>query len=107
MIRSALEADGQRCIVVTLNGGHLLVGRSLKRADSLTIKFITAMALAEYVGYWNGTADGKAIRAAIAELDPEAREMLAEMAGESIKRQRYILSHIKALGQSRGAEPAA
>jgi hypothetical protein len=65
MIRSAIELDGQRVINVTLNGAHLLVSRSLKRADSLLLRFIISLAIVEYLQFWGNAPDGKPLRAAI------------------------------------------
>jgi hypothetical protein len=60
-----------------LNASHLIVSRALKRVDTVIVKFLLSLALAEYVGFWRGKArhDGGALREAIirlAAIEPEA-----------------------------------
>jgi hypothetical protein len=75
-VRSVLGKGGERIIQLWLNAGHLVVSRSLTRADTLIIKFLLCLALAEYIGFWRGRArhDGGALREAIiqqAAIEPE------------------------------------
>ena len=75
-VRSVLGSGGERLIQLWLNAGHLIVSRSLARADTLLIKFLLCLALAEYVGFWQRKAryDGGALREAIirlAAIEPE------------------------------------
>ena len=50
--RSGICADGSRGIRVWLCPAHLLVSRALHRADNLTIRFLTALALVEFCAFW-------------------------------------------------------
>ena len=74
MVRSILGKAGERIIAITLNAGHLVVARSLRRTDTLLIRFLLSLALAEYVGFWRGKPDGQALGAALIEaasIEPE------------------------------------
>jgi hypothetical protein len=69
-VRSVLGSRGERIIQLWLSAGHLVVSRSLKRADTLLIRFLLCLALSEYVGFWKGRArhDGGALSRAIIQL---------------------------------------
>jgi hypothetical protein len=64
-IRSALGKNGERVIQLSLNASHLMVSRSLKRSDTLIVRFLLCMALAEYTGFWANRRDGRAVKAAL------------------------------------------
>ena len=53
--------DGSRGIRVWLSPAHLLVGRALNRADTLTIRFVVGLALVEFCAFWASTRDGAAV----------------------------------------------
>jgi hypothetical protein len=69
-VRSVLGATGERIIGLWLNAGHIVVSRSLTRADSVLIKFLLCLALSEYIGFWKVRArhDGGALSHAIIRL---------------------------------------
>lgn len=68
MVRSKRGAAGERSIHLWLNAGHLIVSRSLKRADTLVIRFLLCMAVAEYLNFWGNRFDGRSLRDAITKL---------------------------------------
>lgn len=73
-IRSALGKNGERVIQLSLNASHLMVSRSLKRADTLVVRFLLCLALAEYTGFWANRRDGRAVKAALVQaagIQPE------------------------------------
>lgn len=73
-VRSVLGTKGERNIHLSLNTNHLIVSRSLKRADTLLIRFLLCIALAEYLQFWGRRHDGQSLRAAItkaAGIEPE------------------------------------
>ena len=59
--RSGLFVNGTRGIRVSLASNHLLVTRSLSRADTLTIRFVVGLALVEFCAFWASTRDGAAV----------------------------------------------
>lgn len=65
MIRSALSSDGTRAIVIQLSSSDLLVGRALKKCDTLLVRFLCCASIAEYLNYWRKRSDGLAMRAAV------------------------------------------
>jgi hypothetical protein len=75
MVRSAILHDGTRSICLQLSSSDLLVGRVLRKADTLLVRFLCCASIAEYLNFWRKKADGLAMRAAImqtAELPPES-----------------------------------
>ena len=64
-IRSALGNGGERVIQLSLNAGHIIVSRSLKRADTLVVRFLLCLALPEYTVFWVNSGDGRAVKAAL------------------------------------------
>jgi hypothetical protein len=91
-VRSKLGPAGERFIDLSLNSGHILVSRSLKRADTLLVRFLLCMALAEYIGFWRGKPDGQAIKEAItkaAGIEPEnfwGLTLASKLAGSELLR---------------------
>jgi hypothetical protein len=91
-IRSKLGEAGERVIELSLNSGHILVSRSLKRADTLLVRFLLCMALAEYVGFWRGRHDGQILKEAIttaAGIEPEnfwGLTLASKLAGSELLR---------------------
>jgi hypothetical protein len=65
---SALDQqDGTRLIRVGLCSTHILVNRALRRADTVTIKFLIGLSLVEYTLYWFRASDGKGVNDALRE----------------------------------------
>ena len=60
--------DGRRCIAVKLHRSHELVARSLTNSDTLVVRFLVGISLAEYVLFWGGSHDGGAVRNALKRL---------------------------------------
>jgi hypothetical protein len=74
MIRSVLSPAGERSIVIQLASSDLLVGRALKKCDTLLVRFLCCAILSEYLSFWRKNTDGLLVRAAIlraAGLPPE------------------------------------
>jgi hypothetical protein len=67
-VRSKVGEAGERIIALQLNANHILVLRALKRADTLLVRFLLCMAVAEYLDFWGGRFDGRSLRDAITKL---------------------------------------
>ena len=66
--KSALSKEGGRRIRISLNKSHLLVSKSLLRADALTVRFLVALSLTEFTWAWGRSHDGKATERALKQL---------------------------------------
>jgi hypothetical protein len=66
--RSALSEEGERRIRISLNRVHLLVSKSLLRADSLLIRFLVALSLTEFCWAWRQSNDFRAVERALKEI---------------------------------------
>jgi hypothetical protein len=65
MVRSVLSPSGERIINIQLASGDLLVGRALKKCDTLLVRFLCCASISEYLNFWRKKADGQSLRAAI------------------------------------------
>lgn len=68
--------DDQRVIRIRLCTGHLIVSKSLARADVLIVRFLVSLALTEFCTFWTRASDGRAI-------GKELRKLAAYEPGEN------------------------
>jgi hypothetical protein len=59
------QQEGTRLIRIGLCSKHILVNRSLHRADTFAIRFLIGLALVEYSLFWWHASDGKGVNDAL------------------------------------------
>jgi hypothetical protein len=59
------QHDGTRIIRVGLCATHILVNRSLHRADTFAIRFLIGLSLVEFTIFWWHSGDGRGVTAAL------------------------------------------